>query len=278
MARAPKKKPKDVTLAPLHPNVGLEVEYRRKLVKLTEEMNKSVTYWLEAKYNQNTPIMAMDYSPEMALDDMPANILTTAIRRLSKRWLRAFDDAADDLAKYFSKAAYKRTDAQLARILKKGGFTVKFTMTPAMRDVLNATISENVALIKSIPQQYLKNVEVQVMQSVKAGRDLGTLAKGLEKNYGVTKRRAQLIARDQNNKATSAMNKARQLEIGVTTAVWVHSGGGKHPRPTHLKAGKDRVVYEVAKGWFDPAVNQWIQPGELINCKCVSRAMIKGFS
>lgn len=276
MARAPKQK--SITLAALHPNAGLEAEYRRKLVKLTEEMNKSVSYWLEAKYNQNTPIMAMDYEVGMAMDDLPANILTTAIRRLSKRWLRAFDDAADDLAKYFSKAAYKRTDAQLARILKKGGFTVKFTMTPAMRDVLNATISENVALIKSIPQQYLKNVEVQVMQSVKAGRDLGTLAKGLEKNYGVTKRRAQLIARDQNNKATSAMNKARQLEIGVTTAVWVHSGGGKHPRPTHLKAGKDRVVYEVAKGWFDPAVNQWIQPGELINCKCVSRAVIKGFS
>jgi len=312
------KKPKTVTLAPVRPNAGLEVEYRRRLTKLVAEMNKSVTYWLEASYRQNTPIMAMDATPEifaavdlfedpsvrppngskrfvsssgeviswndlvadveamLAMDDMPANILTLAIRRLAKRWLKAFDGAAEDMAKFFAKAAHKRSDAQMKRILKKGGFTVEFKMTPAMRDVLNATIGENVALIKSIPQQYLKNVEVQVMQSVKAGRDLGPLAKSLEKNFGVTKRRAQLIARDQNNKATSAMNRARQEELGITTALWVHSGGGKHPRPTH-KANSGKP-YEVSKGWYDPDVKQWIHPGELINCRCVSRAVIKGFT
>ena len=58
----------------------------------------------------------------------------------------------------------------------------------------------------------------------------------------------------------------------------MHSGGGKHPRPTHLKAGREQKRYDVTKGWFDPEVDKFILPGELPNCRCVSRAVVKGFS
>ena len=32
----------------------------------------------------------------------------------------------------------------------------------------------------------------------------------------------------------AAMNRARQDELGIEKARWRHSGGGKHPRPTHV--------------------------------------------
>jgi uncharacterized protein with gpF-like domain len=117
-----------------------------------------------------------------------------------------------------------------------------------------------------------------VMRSVQTGRDLGRLAKDLQKQFGVTKRRAALIARDQNNKATASMTRVRQVQLGITEAIWVHSGAGKHPRPTHVKAGRDSVRYDVSKGWFDPDAKQWIWPGILVNCRCVSKPVIKGFS
>jgi SPP1 gp7 family putative phage head morphogenesis protein len=111
---------------------------------------------------------------------------------------------------------------------------------------------------------------------VQTGRDLGTLSKELQEHYGVTRRRAAYIARDQNNKATAAMTRARQTELGLDEAMWRHSGGGKHPRPTHLAMNGQR--YKISEGMWDSAVNRFILPGEEPNCRCVSRAIIPGFS
>ena len=116
------------------------------------------------------------------------------------------------------------------------------------------------------------------MRSVQTGRDLGQLTDDLREQFGVTKRRAAFIARSQNNLATAAMTRARQVELGITEAIWMHSGGGKEPRPTHLNAGRERARFDVAKGWYDPAVKEHIWPGQLPNCRCVSRSVIAGFS
>jgi uncharacterized protein with gpF-like domain len=65
-------------------------------------------------------------------------------------------------------------------------------------------------------------------------------------------------------------------QLGITEAIWVHSGAGKHPRPTHVAMNGKK--YDVNKGMWDPAVKRWIFPGEEINCRCVSRSIIPGFS
>ena len=72
------------------------------------------------------------------------------------------------------------------------------------------------------------------------------------------------------------MTRARQDELGITEAIWVHSGAGKHPRPTHVAMNGKK--YDVNKGMWDPAVKRWIFPGEEINCRCISRSIIPGFS
>lgn len=259
------------TLSPLHPNVGLKLAYQKKLERLIEEMNESCSYWIRASYQANPPAMAMD-------DILPTNALKRAIALLRKRWLRRFEKASKELATYFSLAAQDRTDKSLKSILRRGGFSVKFQQTQAMKDVVQATIQQNIALIKSIPEQYLKNVEGEVMRSIAAGRDMGPLAKSLQENYGVTKRRAAFIARSQNNLASASMQKVRQQELGITQAMWRHSGAGKHPRPSHVKAGRDHVIYDTSKGWFDPHEKKWIQPGELPNCRCVSISIVPGFA
>jgi hypothetical protein len=66
-------------------------------------------------------------------------------------------------------------------------------------------------------------------------------------------------------------------ELGLDEAIWVHSGGGKHPRKSHQKAGREKTRFPIAEGWFDPEVGRKIIPGELINCRCVSKAVIRAF-
>jgi hypothetical protein len=192
-----------------------------------------------------------------------AEAITEAFAKIAKRWQKRFDEAAPKLARWFAQKASRRSDATLQRILRDGGFSVKFTMTPAAADIIDAAVAENVALIKSIPSQYLTQVEGAVMRSVRQGRDLGPLAKELRAQYGVTKRRAALIARDQNAKATADMTRARQVEKGYK-AIWRHSHAGKTPRPSHV--ANDGKTYDPARGWWDPHEKKLIWPGTLINC------------
>ena len=260
------------TLNPVRPSAAIEIAYRRRLDALLEEMNNSLIYWLSARYRANEPEIV-----KLAQDASPAVNLRNAFRRLSRRWQGRFDDLASDLAKYFALQTAQRSTAALQSMLRRGGMSVKFKMSRPVNDVIQASIAENVGLIKSIAQQHLTAVEGHVMRSVQAGRDLGTLAQALEAQFDVTKRRAALIARDQNNKATATITRTRHMELGVQEAIWVHSHGGKVPRPTHVKAGRDKVRYNVAEGWYDPHEKKNIWPGELINCRCIARAVIPGF-
>jgi uncharacterized protein with gpF-like domain len=262
-------KKNEKVLRPVHPNAGIAALYRRKLQNLTEEMHRSFSYRLKAAYRANAPAI-------IAQDAVPAAELQAAINDLTRQWRRRFNDGAPGLAAWFAKVAWRRSDAALKKILRDAGISVEFQMSRAMRDILRATIEQNVGLIKSIPEQYLTQVTGSVMRSVTTGRDLGSLAKELQEHYGVTKRRAAFISLDQNNKASSAFNRVRQLEVGITRAIWMHSHAGKKPRPSHVK--NDGKPYDVNRGWFDPHEQKWIFPGELPRCRCTSRSIVKGFS
>ena len=54
----------------------------------------------------------------------------------------------------------------------------------------------------------------------------------------------------------------------------MHSHAGKEPRLSHVAANGKR--FDVGKGIS--LDGKWVQPGEEINCRCTSRAVIKGFN
>jgi SPP1 gp7 family putative phage head morphogenesis protein len=256
------------TLRSVQPNVGVEMEYRRRMIEMIEAMHKSVMYWVEARYRANEPHIAMDATPAVQLKQI--------MSQMRKQWLKNWNKGALDLAKYFAQDVLARSDAQLKKILKDAGISVKWKPSLAQKDIMQATVQANVSLIKSIPEEYLKAVEGAVMRSVQTGRDLAALSKELRQKFGVSKRKAELISRDQNNKATSAFNRVRQQELGITEAVWMHSHAGREPRPTHVAMNGKR--YDVNKGMWDADEKEWVWPGYLINCRCTSKSVIPGFS
>ena len=255
-------RPRAKPLRPVLPNAGLAIRYRRLLERWIDEMIRS------------TRAALRDAERPQLAHDAPFGALRATLVALKRRWIGQFDEAAPRLADWFARDAFDRSDRSLASILKRGGFSVKLQETPTMRNVLEATVEANVALIKSIPEQYLGKVEGMVMRSVQAGRDLATLTGEIEALGVVTRKRAELIARDQNNKATAALRDARQIELGIEQAVWMHSHAGREPRPTHVAMHGE--VYEIAVGIYDEAEGRHVKPGELINCRCTSRPIIPG--
>jgi len=267
--RAQTKKP--ITLTPIRPNAGLTADYRKELDKLIEEMHDSLVYWVGASYKAN--------EPEIAQDASPAKALQSAMQKLFARLRKKFYSKAPWLAKRFATKAMQRVDKAFEASLNAKGMEVTFKMTAAQNDVLQATIQQQVGLIKSIADQHLTQVQGMVMRSVQSGRDVKTLTEELQKQFGVTKRRAKFIALSQNNIATAALTKTRQKELGLG-AKWLHSHAGREPRPTHLELnGKP---YDISKGAWDKDANgkgkgAFVYPGELPRCRCVSVSVIPGF-
>ena len=280
---------KSKTLKAIHPSAAIEIAYQRKIEALVNAMNASCEKWIVAAYRANSPEMAQDTGGKK--DQTTAQLIAKAIRRggspakvlqemmssLGKVWQRKFDEAAPQLADYFATSVKDRVDGTLKKILKDAGISVEFKLSAKANDVLQATTFENVSLIRSIPKQHFSDIEGMVMRSVTAGRDLKMLNDDLQKRFGITKRRAALISRDQNNKATSSITRVRYAECGIKYATWLHSAGGKEPRHDHVKAsGKE---YDIATGVFTDGFvlddGPCIFPGELINCRCTMRPVIE---
>lgn len=258
------KKKTPTTIAAIRANAGVEAWYRRQLDNQIREMQKSVVYWLTANYKASGAAVAMDASPAVFMRDV--------MRNMAKRWLRSFDSIAQKLADRFTTDAMKNTDSSLSKAMKDAGFTVEFKMTSQMNNALQATITENVGLIRSIPEKYFTEVEGLVMRSVARGRDLSYLTDELQKRYGITRRRAKLIARDQNAKATSVMQSARQRGLGITHGVWRHSHAGKEPRKSHVES--DGKKFDLSKGLMIDGKPTF--PGHEVNCRCTWSAILPG--
>lgn len=250
---------KGKVLRAVNPNIGIEVEYRHRLQALLESMHHSVRYWLESAYRNNQPVLAQD---------SPASVLKGVFDRVARRWRKTWNEMAGKLARYFSRQVQERLDASLRRDLRDNGITADFTITEAMRDVLHATIAQNVSLIKSIPHKYLLDVEQSVMRSVQTGGDIEELTRELENKFSIAHRRASVIAHTQNEMATASMARVRLIELGFD-AEWVYTWRSKEPRKTHIKMHGQRFSPKV--GLWDSHERQMVTPGSLINCKCRSR-------
>jgi uncharacterized protein with gpF-like domain len=206
----------------------------------------------------------------------PVTKLDKQLKEWARKWNVRFDKLSVEISQKFANRAFRATEAQMMDALKQAGFTVSFRPTSASLAAYKATAAENVNLIRSIPAQYLTGVQSAVWSSVRAGADMATLSQALREQYGVTVKRAALIARDQNNKAKATIETTRRLQLGITHAIWQHSAGGVEPRPTHV--AMDGIAFELKKGMYDKDEGRYVLPGELINCRCTSRAIIPGFN
>lgn len=248
------------TLNPSVPNVGVKNWYYSALRKHISAMTDDALNEIECVFKQNA----------LANDASPAALLHTLLRKLATRWGKRFNKLSSNLAKTFCERSAETIDRPLISQLVEIGFAFDFKMTDAMQNASTAIIAENVALIKSIPQQYFTRIESLVMQSVTRGGDLAELKKQLKNQFGVTDRRARLIATDQNRKASSSLAVVRQQSLGIKKGIWLHTGAGQHPRPDHVAAnGRE---FDIRKGCL--ISGKYILPGQEINCGCTWRPIM----
>lgn len=255
-----------VLVPAIWPNAALEAWYRRKLREMIDAVHASMALHVCAAYKRQPSTLGF------AADNSSSVELMHTLERWSRHWRHRLDDMAAEIASAFARRSFARTQFSMMDALKRAGFTVRFKPTRKSIEAYRAVLAENVNLIKSVPQQYLTDVQTQVWQSVMKGSDLTTLSRGLRESYGVSTRRAALISRDQSAKAKAVIERVRRQELGITHAIWRHSHAGKTPRPTHVKMDGKR--FKIADGMYDADEGKRVHPGELINCRCTSRSIL----
>lgn len=256
------KRERTKVLRPIRPNAGVRAWYRKKILALNEEMQRSVSWWLMAELRKNGS----------------ATDLNRTMDELAKRWGKRYSEDAEDMAGEFVKRINRCTVSATERAFASVGFDIKLRQTKEVKNILNSLRYTQVDLIKSIPVQELDAVAGIVQRGVQNGRDISYIQEELKKRFAKTNSRARTIAIDQTNKATQAIREAHDKAAGITEGIWDHVPGRKTSRETHVKMnGKRFKLYGPDRGLYDSAVGRTVMPGELILCACTYRAVVPSF-
>ncbi len=141
-----------------------------------------------------------------------------------------------------------------------------FRSEPWVQSQINSFVTQNAKLIKSLEGQYLKDIELIVMQGVRQGITAKEVSKTIRNRFGVTKSRSELIARDQIGKLNGQMTGIRQQDIGVKSYIW-RTSLDERVRPSHVSL--ENKVFS----WTKPPPEG--HPGEPINCRCYAEPVLE---
>jgi len=199
-----------------------------------------------------------------------ADTINVAIQQLLAKWTSPLArHAANQIAASFVKTALKATDARQRRSLG----VEQFTNSVQMKSTLEAATLQNARLITSIPAQYLEQVSNIVMGNMRTGLRPSAIEAELMDQFGVSKRRAKFIARDQTAKVQGELTKQRQIDAGYQYFKWVDSED-QRVRHRHHEIAQAVTPYGVGVyRWTKLPLSddgQPIQPGSDYNCRCIA--------
>lgn len=128
-------------------------------------------------------------------------------------------------------------------------------------------VDYNVDLIKTIPEDTLDKMRDIVYDGFTKGKTTTRIVKEIQHTYGVSKRRAKLIARDQTAKLNGKIQQAQQQDAGITEYIW-DTSGDERVRKSHRELNGKKF------SWNDPPLNsdgRRCHPGEDYQCRCIGR-------
>lgn len=127
-------------------------------------------------------------------------------------------------------------------------------------ELLNGFVAENVALIRTVPERYFKEVEQIVSDSVSMGRRAAQVSALVTERFEVSKSNAKRIARDQVAKMNGAVTQARHKQLGINAYIW-RTSNDERVRDTHEANEGERFE------WDNPPAETG-HPGDDIQCRC----------
>lgn len=146
-----------------------------------------------------------------------------------------------------------------------------------MGNALEMWVQKNVDLISTIPKNTLDKMQNIVLDGYRNGTLSRDIGKQIQEAYGISKRHAQFIARDQTAKLNADITRAQQKDAGVKDYEWSTSGdervrgnpNGLWPKGSHFELNKTRQSWD-SPPIVDKRTGRRGHPGEDYRCRCVA--------
>jgi len=288
-----KKPPKQ--LAPVREPRMIELEYYRGLKSFANLMKKYVRENLMQELKALQPQYTQDgYADDLKtiFDRMRTFIMNSIPVALASRMVKGVE--LQNRKRYASKLG------------SSFGIDVEgILVSEGLQQFTEAQIAKNATLIKSIPEEFIKNIETIVYNGVTSGLRHSEIAKqisgvkDISSAFGKLDNRVKIIARNEVASINSQINRKRTQELGVDIYEWLTADdervrgnpGGRYPnaKPRHdVMRGKicrwdDPTVY--ADSLKDAKAGKWKKrsniggpdqhPGEPILCRCAAIPIIE---
>lgn len=212
-----------------------------------------------AIFESATQAKALHETIVATLNAMQANI-PTATTGIDLN--RALTYITDDLGRQFT-----GTTSGIESI------SVQPKFTPAMREEMNKVLTNNLDLsIKNFASERLPELRARVEENVLQGMRTDRLAKIIESEFGVDKRKAEFLADQEAGLVTAKYRQVRYSTLGVKEYIW-QTAGDVRVREGHKALNGRRFSFSNPPV-CDPATGRRCNPGEDYRCRCVPRPIV----
>lgn len=285
------------TLNPILPSLQLEDDYVNyldgKVTKVTDDINKNIKPYILSLINAQTTlntflakVTAID-GAFLDADNPYTNSVNEAksklqevINKAKEDFLNNFDDSVLYANLFISRISSYGQQKLFNQITKKYGTSkAKFLLIDDVRKPFESAVRDNVELIRNVSDKYYDDVYKSVMTSFlhisKVGDTVdkknSLVNRLINDREGITRRRAELIGRDQSAKVTRALNAERYKNLGITQSEWCVADFSSRLRPSHRKL--NGVIFDLDKG-AEKDDGTFIYPSQEVNCRCSERPII----
>lgn len=248
--------------APVRKAKGAEVNYREDLLKLNDNFLKDF----------NSSII------EMIKNNSPFDEINNFIESNQEIIQRSYDIASYEVVGKFIEKAEVDNKKRLQKSLKESlgvDYATVLDDEPT-KNLINFTFKKNTSLIKSIPSEHFGKVQQALFESF-TKKDSDIVSRLVEIG-DISEKRAIFIARDQNNKFTSDLNKFRQENVGIKEYIWrTASDSAVTGNPSNInKPSKGHGNHYLREGkkfkYSDPPPDG--HAGFAFNCRCYAEPII----
>lgn len=249
---------------------GVRARYAARLSRLISEIEARLLAELAPELaaidRESESLRALDGAIEIRQDALADRI----VRLFRQMKLVVGEVASDQVLERMAQESGKAvSDFNLAEVDRQFLSVVGIDIAkaePYLGEQLRQFISENASLVRSITVDEVPKLEQVVLRGVRRGTSSRDLTREIRSRFGLSKKRARLIARDQVSKLNGELTELRQRHNGVTHYIW-QTSQDERVRPDHAALNNTR------HSWKRPPVvdgrsGRREHPGGDFQCRC----------
>lgn len=271
--------------------LSVKRQYTARLYLYTLEIRKVISAVIYPKLNRWLLAGTITYPdpvvpeenlkvPEQRADDLIDDVINEidAALVLISELLGPSQQSAINSARFFGLEIAAFNSIQYQKTMNSVLGVDIFIEEPWLLPQLELFANQNAQLISNMTVNEIERVSGYIQRAIQEGSTYKSVIESIEKSFGITRRHAKLIARDQTSKLNGSLTKLRQQSAGISMYRW-QTSDDERVRQDH------RVLDGKICRWDDPTVyynsqtKKWekrskiggtlVNPSQDVNCRCV---------